>query len=299
MTACGANRVLWLRKGEPRRCASAKNSLMIEQATAAEIDEVFATTAEIVDDRRRSFRCAVHEADEAGMLRTRFSDVLVRIVEKSAGGFGVVAPLAPPIKSGTLLTLATPNGCHEVRVAHIVQLGNERRIGLERMRELSFRSGKHGLPSRFGWPLILGLCAVCFACGTIIPAFWNESYGTRLASPNLDSEAIESQYASWTAPEREKRLAEGFIKLDGFKDQTLVEALHLSPQQQTKINSIVADASSRLAVIYAQKDSGPAGIWSDVGLQLVHRSYDKIEHELTAEQKARWADLVKSPSQGK
>ena len=56
--------------------------------------------AECGDERRTSFRCPVQGAAEAVILRTRRADLMVRVVEKSAGGFGVVAPPKVPLEVG-------------------------------------------------------------------------------------------------------------------------------------------------------------------------------------------------------
>ena len=130
------------------------------------------------EERRGSFRCDVQAAEEVAILRTRRSDLKVRLTERSAGGFGLWAPANPPIKIGEILALATINGCCEVRVAHITELEGQSRVGLKHVRDLAFMPSLAGGNLRLA--LMIALCVAFFTLGAILPGnWWREMLGLK------------------------------------------------------------------------------------------------------------------------
>ena len=260
-----------------------------------------ADPVDLTQDRRNSFRCALPQTDEAGLLRTRRSDLMVRVVEKSAGGFALEAQAKPPLQIGQCLSLALSTGCYEVRVAHVTELDGESRIGLALVRELSFMPptgelfsmARHGILSFVGKGMqlvfLVALCTMVFTIGiAIATGSWRDKLG--FAHSKVTS---ASPISSWAPPDREHKLAKTFTNLDGLKARKFFNALKLSTEQQVKVHAVVEETSVALADLYKHKDLGPSDVWSDLGLQLIHRSYEKIQRELTDEQKARWAELSK------
>lgn len=253
------------------------------------------------DDRRTSFRCSVHKSEEAAILRTRKTDLMVRVAEKSAGGFGVFAQSNPPIKVGQILSLAMTSGCSEVEVVHVTELDGESRIGLKHVCDLAFlpsngrlaglaRRGIFSLAGRgLRTALIIALCGAFFTFGVFLPGNW---WRDMLGRSKKSSSSL-SPFANLPATQREQLLAKSFVNLDGIKARGFFDALKLSTEQQVKVHAIVEDTTSALSELYQQKDVGPPDVWSDLGLQLIHRSYEKIQRELTDEQRARWNELSK------
>jgi hypothetical protein len=255
----------------------------------------------IAEDRRGAFRCAISQAEESGLLRTRKAKLRVRVVEKSARGFALVTQPKPPIEVGQLLSLVLSAGTYEVRVAHITDQVGESRVGLALVREQVF------MPPTGGWfgpardwifsnvgkgVQLIALVLICTVVLSCVLVFSSNSWREKLGFTPFKT-AHSSPVSSRPAPEPEEKLAHSDLNLEGLKARKFFDALELSPEQQVKVQTVVEETSVALADLFKHKDAGPQDVWSDLGLQLIHRSYEKIQSELTDEQKARWAELSK------
>lgn len=252
-------------------------------------------------DRRSSFRCPVAQEDEAAILRTDRNDVVVRICERSAGGFGVTTEQAVKFKQGAILSLANSSGCFEVQAVHIGAPENGvTRIGLKTIRELKFLRGG---PTSNAFTLrqllttgsgllklatMLVLFAGFFVWGaTLTQGDWfNSVSGDGIRSSGRGGYAIN--------PERtEQQLAMQYLRLDGLTKERFVVALNLSPEQQTTIRGILADTTQALSMLYARRDSSQnPEEWSDLGMQTIYTSWKQIEGVLSDKQRAKWDELL-------
>lgn len=241
-------------------------------------------------ERRKSYRCQVQPTQEAAILRTQKTDVIVRIVEESAGGLGVTTAQTGCVKEGQVLSLATGAGCCEVKVVHVNESDSQTRIGLQRIRELAFLScgaprlwpsTRHGIADgsrSFQLMLICAACLAFFLGGVLLPSGW-----WRKGEPARSTQKNRSQ--------REKELATHFVQLDGLKSQRIIETLKLDEQQQLQISVIVEDATAKLAALFDQRQSLSTRDWSEMGLQLIQAAWIEIQAVLTEEQQDRWRDL--------
>ena len=251
-------------------------------------------------DRRSSFRCNVTQDDETAILRTDRNDLVVRVSERSAGGFGVVTEQPVKFKKGAILSLATSGGCCEVQVMHVEpQKGGVTRIGLKNLRELKFLRGGPLLNVRrifttgaglLRLAMMIVLCAGFFVWGATLPTDeWVQSASGRwFSSSEVNGRNVNPQQS-------EKDLAMHFLRLDGLTKQKFVAALDLTPAQQTSIRGILGDTTTALNVLFENRErSTKPDEWSDLGMQTIYASWRQIEQVLTDEQRAEWEELLKS-----
>lgn len=267
---------------------------MLELENETETASVDVET-ECVDERRSSFRCPVQGAEEAAILRTRKLDLMVRVVEKSAGGFGAFVPLTASLEVGQVVALAMSSGCCEVEIVHKTEIEGESRLGLKHLRTLEclppkgfVGRAKQSVNSAAGgnlrWGLMLALCVAFFVFGVTLPSnWWREKLGFRQAGLARAGQTENGEQLS----------SRSLVNLDGIKARGFYDALELTADQEQKVHKIIEDTTTALVELSKQKGIGPHDVWSDLGLQLLHRSFEKIQAELTEEQRARWMEMAK------
>jgi hypothetical protein len=251
-------------------------------------------------ERRTSFRCPITQEDEAAILRTDRNDLVVRVCERSAGGFGVMTEQPVKFKKGAILSLATSAGCCEVEVMHVgPEEDGVTRIGLKNLRELKFLRGGPLLSlytlrrlvttgsGAFRLVTMLVLCAGFFVWGATLPVDdWFRSASGRLF-PSQRGDAGNPQQA-------EQELAIQYLRLDGLTRQRFVAALDLTPNQQTTIRGILEETTTALGMLYErQADAKNPEEWSGLGMQTVYASWRQIEQVLTDEQRAKWDEMLR------
>lgn len=238
------------------------------------------------DERRTSFRCHVQTDEQSGSLHLGKGMLKVRILEESAGGYGVECDrLIPGLKVGQSASLMTDSGCCEVRVAHVTTVADHTRIGLRRHRELTATGGKgdrkggrrEGVMKMIVLTvLFLSFFAWGFTLGDIIPS---------LRGADATKPAAPPQH-------RQRALAVNFLKLDKFKSQDIAEKLGFSPEQQASVSHIARNASLALTELYDRRDSYTDEEWTELGMRLIQISWAKIRNELTDEQLKQWDELL-------
>ena len=236
-------------------------------------------------ERRESFRCPVPSEKDVAILRTERSDIVVLVLDESASGMGVLIPKHVELTKGQTAAIASSNGCSEVCVAYIEEVGGERRAGLTRVRDIDFlpsegMSGVAYLLRRMaaaatrGVGLVVTLAA-CFAlaAGSIffLPKLWE---GDR-------------------SPQQERELmARRFLDLDSLSSVKVTSVLKLTRSQKSRIVFIVEDTTQGLAALYEQRDEHDEAAWSDMGIQLIRASWEQVDQVLTDEQKANWDAIL-------
>jgi hypothetical protein len=264
------------------------------------------------DERRQSYRYPVPTDQEAAILRTRKTDVFVRVIEESAGGFGVTTRTTDVIQVGQVVSLGTSAGCCEVRVMSVAvdEEKKEARIGLKRLRDIPAlrRGGWRELfsgwrymftpTSLVGIGLVVGICAVIYVTGMFGPVQLWPDHWSNFGGRSGSSRDGDSTVASSGNPRQiqEHQLAMNYLKLDGLKSRKLAEELNLNEQQQKKINGIIEDTTAALAALYENRSFLSTKDWSDVGMQLMQASWQQIRDVLTDEQKARWNAMLEEPA---
>jgi hypothetical protein len=87
-------------------------------------------------EQRRAMRLAIPLGQDHGELRIHGRDYPVRLIDQSAGGFGIQSEIPLEIKDGDLAALSWSGGCCRVRVLNRCQEENFTRFGVERLEEL-------------------------------------------------------------------------------------------------------------------------------------------------------------------
>lgn len=88
------------------------------------------------DERRRWFRCKVPEGTDQAVLRAGVRDILVRLINTSAGGFSAACTGPLNAQLNDILQLKTAAGWFEVRIIYLEQQQDATQLGLERVRDL-------------------------------------------------------------------------------------------------------------------------------------------------------------------
>ncbi len=232
----------------------------------------------------------------------------MRVVEESAGGFGIVADGRPSLKVGQTVSLAIGSSCCEVRIAHLSHDGELTKIGLERIRELARResggilaflremlAGKRGTVLRLA--VIVALCMIFFTWGLSLE---KDSAGGQFAwlPGNWESNGNSSQPTRTYSPDHgEQTVALSFLRLDALKTPSLAQGLHLTDDQKKSVSGIIRDTTSALQYLYSTRDSESPEVWSETGLRVLREAWLQIDSVLTDEQRVRWESIVRDENQ--
>lgn len=252
------------------------------------------------DERRRSFRCRVQLYDDAAILKGKRGDVIVRVVESSAGGFGVVADSKTQVKSGEVLTLMTNNESWSVRVVHVTRQDRVVRLGLQRLAETG--KPRAGRFSRGGgrmrsytsirrWLQGAGVAAIIGLAWMIYypeHSPWKAlSRPAQRALPKVitswsDNDAVPAA-ATWNAE---------FPELKALNSSELVERLDLSLKQQEQMTEVIESTVRGLNRVYTDRDTTLPGDWSDRAMLIIHASFLEMSDLMTDEQRRRWREWL-------
>ena len=253
-------------------------------------------------ERRASFRCAVQTDEEAAILRTDRADHMVRLVEKSAGGYGIILEKHLDVEVGQIFSLATSGGCCEAKVVHVQHDDEETRIGLQNIRDLKYLPGGSNwltrrLASVFSSKYArLHLAMIALLClGFFI---WGSSWSSNPLHKGRKTPAATETEGSGKpttnpAQKNDRELTLAHLNVDGLTKGKVVAELELSAQQQSQIRGILDETAAALALVYEDRpNAGSRAEPADVALQLIFFASRQIEGLLTDEQRARWNKLV-------
>ena len=125
-------------------------------------------------DKRQSSRIQIPEGREHATLLIGQREVVVRILDESAGGFAVALLAEDDIQQNQIYVLKTAIGLYETRVARIEHFQDGKLLGLMRLRELS-EAGKNerkaaGIGSR--WATGIGVTAVAGLLLCLLAAYF-------------------------------------------------------------------------------------------------------------------------------
>lgn len=198
-------------------------------------------------ERRISFRSQVIGTRE-GVLRVEKSELRVRLLDESASGLSVACDVMPTFPEQAVGELETDDGdIYRVLVIHVQPRGMCARIGLKRLETLQHagksmvtesprgRRGKTLKTAAFVFAgLALGLCAQAEPVRkqlAIVPGlskFFGDPGDHRPAGP----------VGPKMSQNLRQRLQENF-EIDLFAEPEMSVLLHLRPEQQTRIRSVV------------------------------------------------------------
>ena len=122
-------------------------------------------------DQRKSFRILAPDGQLQAVLKFGRRWVNVRMVDSSAGGFGVAASEALPVKRGDVLGLRTGAGWHEVRVARHESFSDGMLIGLERLGDIDDPRQLQGISSAWLESTTARIFTVGALVGAILAGF--------------------------------------------------------------------------------------------------------------------------------
>ncbi|MBI1904158.1 MAG: hypothetical protein HYS13_23940 [Planctomycetia bacterium] len=246
-------------------------------------------------DRRHSYRCVNPPQREVAVLQTGKSDHVVRVVEESAGGMGIVAPKAAAVKQGQTVIVVSASGKHELEVMHVVAMPGEKRIGLQRVRELPLAQ-KHATRRERLWHFSPGNLAISATAVVVaaIGVYLGTNYfdGKPGASQEWDIAAFATKLAESHQPERSERDgAQHVTRLGGLTEKSVVTQLKLTGQQQKQVAVEIDELTRRLALLFSERGKRSESEWADQGLLILRASWEQIDGILTDEQRMKWREL--------
>ena len=251
------------------------------------------------DNRRQAFRCAVPDLDARALLRISEGEVVVQVVDESAGGYGVESDRELAVREGELAGLTTKSGqsiCRVVRVEY--HDDGKTGVGLQRISEIAVEptyASNTGLFVRwfgrsFGSVVMLlafGLgtgCAVGFAKFGRLPFIGSSKSATTAADgrPFIPTDPAK----------RAAALTKSFNSIDDLKSRHFVKALSLTDGQQRNIDNVVDKLMLELATVHVDRGDKSPEVGSHMGLLMIRRAWLKVETVLTAEQMAKWDAML-------
>ncbi len=251
-------------------------------------------------ERRESFRCLVPFEEAPGVMRVGTKDMVVHVLEESAGGFAVRAPALPEQpQDGDRVVVATGGGCCEVRIIHQTEVDGGFRIGLQRLRDVKTVGGKapstaHGI--LLSVPNVLG-AAVVFSSFVLIFlwsffAFDAKSLTAWVAVGHGDPRQSEPFVRVKSAADvSEAKLAANYFQLGDFKTPEIVRELALDKKQQQEICGIMKETTAALSAIYERREDVDDEHWAEIGLQVMQRSKEEVLSVMTEDQQRDWLHL--------
>ncbi|MCE9606640.1 MAG: PilZ domain-containing protein [Planctomycetia bacterium] len=203
-------------------------------------------------ERRRNFRSPVAGTRE-GTLIVAGVELRVRLIDESAGGMNVASESMPQFGEGTVAEFETDDGdTYRVQVMHIVQRGLCARMGLKRLETLT-HAGKSIAPKVERPSQKMLRVAIIAGIGlTIGFVAQAEPIRKQLSKvpvlgklfPAVEEKSSGAVVTKVSASIRQ-RLRESF-DIDLFDEPEVIGLLHLRPEQQTKIRSVIAAKNSVL-----------------------------------------------------
>ena len=124
-------------------------------------------------DKRQSSRIQIPEGREHATLLIGQREVVVRILDESAGGFAVALLAEDDIQQNQIYVLKTAIGLYETRVARIEHFQDGKLLGLMRLRELP-KAGENERKSAgigSGWGAGIGATAVVGLLLSLLAAY--------------------------------------------------------------------------------------------------------------------------------
>lgn len=248
-------------------------------------------------DRRRSCRMMNPPEREVAVLQTAKTDHMVRVVEESAGGMGVVAPKAVAVRQGQTVVVVSAWGKHELEVIRVVEIRGEKRIGLKRLREMPLASRYASRRERvWGFSprnLAISTTAVVLVA---IGVYLGTKYLDGMAKPpddGWDMGAIATKLAQVHQPEQaEQAVVEHATRLGGLTEKSVVTHLKLTGQQQKQVAVEIDELTRRLALLFSERGKRSETEWADQGLLILRASWEQIDVILTDEQRLKWRELM-------
>ncbi|QDU96504.1 PilZ domain-containing protein [Lignipirellula cremea] len=249
----------------------------------------------MTENRRTSYRCPVRSNDEVAILRTRRRDLVVRIIDESAGGLSIQVENSKELSEGEILSIAHNSSCFEVRVAYLREQAEDGkwRVGLERRGELKYLHSAgvfHGVTFRdftasFG--LLAVTSAILFMIWHMSPPEWKKGlFGEE------DTAIVENSDAENDSEAREKLLAAKYLRLSDARSPRFANMLELTPPQVKEIHTVVEATSRSIAGMYRNRSGDDDDRWIDASLDLINKTWMRIEQVMTPPQHERFAQML-------
>lgn len=246
-------------------------------------------------NRRQAFRCAVAEPDARALLRISEGEVIVQIVDESAGGFGVISDRELVVHEGELAGLTTRRGQSICRVVR-VEYGDDETtsIGLQRVSEIAEEpktASNAGIFVRwFGRSMGAVVMLLAFGLGLGV-ALGFAKFGN-LALPLTSRTTATHPSIPADPAKRAAALTKSFNNLDELKSQQFVKMLHLTDGQQRKIDTIVDKLMLQLAEVHVDRGDRSPEACSHIGMMMIRRAWLQVEGLLTEDQMQKWDAML-------
>jgi len=243
----------------------------------------------MTEDRRSSYRCTARRDDDVAVIRTKRRDLVVRVVEESAGGIAIHTTQPNLFAKGDLLSIAHNATCFGVRVVHITDLEDRAKIGMERLGELKYLHSAgllHGVSVRdavVAICLLLLLGAGLFFGWRSAPDDWKASL---LGQAEPPAPIIVEQTP-------EELLAAKYLRLSDARSEKFTTVLDLSKDQQIQINKAINTASRSISQLYSSRKSENDTEWINSSLDLIQQTWLQIENTMQPEQQAKFHRMLR------
>lgn len=248
-------------------------------------------------NRRQAYRYGVAETDATALLRISEGEVKVRVVDASAGGFGVTSDRELVVHEGEIAGLTSSSGQSICRVTWVEYEAGGTSVGLQRISEIAEEPSAHanmGLLTRWlgrSSGSVLLLLAFGAGLGLVMGLAKFGSlpfFGKPGTQRTLRAEIPQA------ASERAAALTRHFNELDNLKSRQFVKKLQLTDGQQRKIDGIVEKLVFDLATVHLDREGRSPEMSSHMGLMMIRRAWVQVEDSLTPEQITRWDAMLDS-----
>lgn len=269
-------------------------------------------------NQRQAFRFRFPTNKQAGKLSMGSESIKVRLVDHSASGFSLLAPIHPLATSDSLLRLETTTASYEVRVVNLAKEKGEYRVGLAVEREITDSRKVKAVSSAWSAATPHPGCrmarGVAIALGAIVAAggvlalvvalnlfsesdlLENKSLLTGETSPAslVEQRTIrppshsEGNTSSRVNPELQQRFDQ--LGAAAFMMPEVAKRLELTPQQIKTISRIVQKTAAAESQLASSGNDGKAN--PSRSRDLRRKSRDEARNVLNAEQAKQWDALI-------
>ncbi len=245
-------------------------------------------------ERRDSFRCQVPESKAPAIVRAGKTDIVVRVLEESAGGFGITCDHRPSVKTGQIVSMATGAGYCEAKIVHVTKKEDSYHIGLQRLREVNRLGGGLVYAIRdwrtyLAFGLVIALCFFSFAWGM------NQSPDSYADLKNwfyCQSEPCETTEPVEPRANKEEALALNYLNFNNLRAPQFVQKLNLDKSQQSQLNGIMMETTNSVNHLYARRGEIAPADWTDLGMDVMDAAWADVHVVLTDDQVAQLKSLM-------
>ena len=245
------------------------------------------------EDKRHSYRYPVQEGFRSAIVKIGRQELLVQLVEESAGGFSLTCDSPFAFKAGQEALLQNSGGVYQVEIAHVTKHEETTRVGLKRLASVS----QPEPPKSSGFAAIFAgggqrqsggvLSFMLFAAmGACLALFFSGGFDALGGGANGNSSAVSYQLTSPGGT-----FHRGLAGLNTLTSEDIAGKLGLSDMQRKNIQSIFQQTSQSLSAAYERSGSDSAA-WEQESGQLVEQAARRVVSSLTREQLQEWSQIL-------